>query len=197
VVEADDHYTGSHSRDVVDLSVAVAGALGLSAARRRDVEFAALLHDVGKIHVPKSIINKRGPLDGAEWEIIRGHTISGEQMLKQVGGTLSHVGRIVRSSHERFDGEGYPDGLAGEAIPIEARIVTVCDSFSAMTTTRPYRAALTLAQAVAELRRCSGTQFDPQVVDALVRVLTASSPRSLERPMLETSFLTVAHCATR
>jgi HD-GYP domain-containing protein (c-di-GMP phosphodiesterase class II) len=197
VVEADDHYTGTHSRDVVDLSLAVADALGLSSAQRRDVEFAALLHDVGKIQVPKHIINKRGPLDGAEWEIVRAHTINGEKMLKQVGGTLSHVGRIVRSSHERYDGEGYPDGLAGEAIPIEARIVTVCDSFSAMTTTRPYRVALTLAQALAELQRCSRTQFDPVVVDALVRLLVAPSRKARERPQLESAFLTVAHCASR
>jgi HD-GYP domain-containing protein (c-di-GMP phosphodiesterase class II) len=193
VVEADDHYTGTHSRDVVDLSLAVADTLGLSSARRRDVEFAALLHDVGKIHVPKHIINKRGPLDGPEWEIVRAHTINGEKMLKQVGGTLSQVGRIVRSSHERYDGAGYPDGLAGEAIPVEARIVTVCDSFSAMTTTRPYRAALTLAQAVAELRRCSGTQFDQVVVDALIGHLFASSPSRQERPELESAFLTVAN----
>jgi HD-GYP domain-containing protein (c-di-GMP phosphodiesterase class II) len=197
VVEADDHYTGTHSRDVVDLSLAVADALGLSSAQRRDVEFAALLHDVGKIHVPKHIINKPAPLDGAEWEIVRAHTINGEKMLKQVGGTLSHVGRIVRSSHERYDGDGYPDGLAGEAIPIEARIVTVCDSFSAMTTTRPYRVALTLAQAVAELQRCSRTQFDPVVVDALVRLLVAPSRKARERPQLETAFLTAAHCTSR
>jgi HD domain-containing protein len=174
VVEADDHYTGSHSRDVVDLAIGVADALRLNASQRRNVEFAALLHDVGKIHVPKHIINKKGPLDSEEWEIIHAHTIDGEQMLKQVGGILSSVGRIVRWSHERFDGEGYPDGLAGEAIPIEARIVTVCDSYSAMTTTRPYRAALTRAQAMAELRRCTGTQFDPMVVDALIARLTAS-----------------------
>jgi HD domain len=198
VVEADDHYTGSHSRDVVDLSLAVADALGLPSGQRRDVEFAALLHDVGKIHVPKHIINKRGPLDGAEWEIVRAHTIDGEKMLKQVGGTLSRVGRIVRSSHERYDGEGYPDGLAGEAIPIEARIVTVCDSFSAMTTTRPYRVALTMAQAVAELRRCSGTQFDPIVVDALVQHLTASPHNARERMhYVDGAFLTVAHCTGR
>jgi HD-GYP domain-containing protein (c-di-GMP phosphodiesterase class II) len=193
VVEADDHYTGTHSRDVVDLSLAVADALGLSSARRRDVEFAALLHDVGKIHVPKHIINKRGPLDEPEWEIVRAHTINGEKMLKQVGGTLSQVGRIVRSSHERYDGAGYPDGLAGETIPVEARIVTVCDSFSAMTTTRPYRVALTLAQAVAELRRCSGTQFDPVVVDALIGHLFASSPSRRERPEPDGAFLTVAN----
>ncbi|MEA2160313.1 MAG: hypothetical protein QOD66_2693 [Solirubrobacteraceae bacterium] len=180
VVEADDHYTGTHSRDVVDLSLAVWDALKLGSARRRDVEFAALLHDVGKIRVPKHIINKRGPLDGPEWNIMRRHTIDGELMLRRVGGTLSNVGRIVRSSHERFDGAGYPDGLAGEAIPIEARVVSVCDSYSAMTTDRPYRAALSVDEAMAELHRCAGSQFDPDVVNALRNVLGVGTESAQE-----------------
>ena len=175
VVEADDHYTGTHSRDVVDLSLSVCDTLGLGSACRRDIEFAALLHDVGKIRVPKEIINKRGPLDPDEWAVIRRHTIDGELMLRRVGGTLSNVGRIVRSSHERFDGGGYPDGLAGDAIPIESRVVSVCDSYSAMTTDRPYRAALSMGQAVAELQRYAGTQFDPGVVAALTQVLGAAT----------------------
>jgi HD-GYP domain-containing protein (c-di-GMP phosphodiesterase class II) len=167
VVEADDAYTGSHSRGVVELSLAVADSLGLAPNQRRNVEFAALLHDVGKIAVPKEIINKRGPLDDEEWEIMHRHTIEGEVMLKRVGGVLAEVGRIVRSSHEHYDGSGYPDGLAGEEIPIEARIVTCCDAFSAMTTTRSYRKAMPLEAALAELHGCAGTQFDPQVAEAL------------------------------
>jgi HD-GYP domain-containing protein (c-di-GMP phosphodiesterase class II) len=172
VVEADDAYTGSHSRGVVDLSLAVAGRLGLDSRQRRNVEFAALLHDVGKIAVPKEIINKPGPLDGDEWKVMHRHTIEGEAMLKRVGGVLADVGRIVRSSHEHYDGSGYPDGLAGAAIPIEARIVTCCDAFSAMTTTRSYRKAMPLADAVAELQACAGTQFDPDVANALVAIAT-------------------------
>ncbi|HEY5816021.1 MAG TPA: HD-GYP domain-containing protein [Solirubrobacterales bacterium] len=171
VVEADDAYTGSHSRGVVELSLAVADRLGLDSRRRRDIEFAALLHDVGKIAVPKEIINKPGPLDDEEWKIMHCHTIEGEAMLDRVGGVLAEVGRIVRSSHEHFDGSGYPDGLAGDEIPIEARIVTCCDAFSAMTTTRSYRKAMSEEVAMAELRSCAGTQFDPQVVDALVAVV--------------------------
>jgi hypothetical protein len=187
VVEADDHYTGTHSRDVVDLSLAVCEAIRLHSARRRDVEFAALLHDVGKIRVPKEIINKRGPLDPDEWDLIRRHTIDGELMLRRVGGTLSNVGRIVRSTHERFDGGGYPDGLAGDAIPIESRVVSVCDSFSAMTTDRPYREAMSVGQAVAELRRSAGTQFDPGVVEAFTQVLgtaieTVPESRRIRQP---------------
>ena len=165
IVEADHHYTGMHSREVVDLSIGVAEALGLDGMQRRNVEFAALLHDVGKIRVPKEIINKPGALNDEEWKILRQHTIDGEKMLRQVGGILSGIGRLVRSSHERYDGLGYPDGLVGEEIPIESRIVSACDAFSAMTTDRAYRPALTIEAAVEELRRCSGTQFDPNVVD--------------------------------
>ena len=167
VVEADDAYTGSHSRGVVELSLAVADRLGLNSRQRRNVEFAALLHDVGKIAVPKEIINKPGPLNDDEWEVMHRHTIEGETMLKRVGGVLADVGRIVRSSHEHYDGSGYPDGLAGEEIPIEARIVTCCDAFSAMTTTRSYRKAMPIGDAVSELHACAGTQFDPNVAAAL------------------------------
>jgi HD-GYP domain-containing protein (c-di-GMP phosphodiesterase class II) len=170
VVEADDAYTGSHSRGVVELSLAVSDRLGLDHRQRRNVEFAALLHDVGKIAVPKEIINKAGPLDPEEWKVMYRHTIEGEEMLDRVGGVLSEVGRIVRSSHEHYDGSGYPDGLAGEEIPIEARIVTCCDAFSAMTTTRSYRKAMPLEAALAEVRACAGTQFDPRVADALIAI---------------------------
>ena len=170
VVEADDAYTGTHSRHVVDLVVAVADDLGLSEADRRDAEFVALLHDVGKIRIPGSIINKPGPLDAEERALMETHTVIGEEMLERVGGMLGHVGHLVRSCHERWDGNGYPDKLAGEAIPRVARIVCACDAFSAMTTDRPYRAARTLHDARAELERCSGTHFDPVVVAALLRV---------------------------
>ena len=170
VVEADDSYTGHHSRDVVDLTLAVVDELGLSSRDRRDAEFAALLHDVGKVRVPNEIINKPGKLTDEEFEIIKRHTIEGEQMLLRVGGLLGEVGRIVRSCHERWDGGGYPDGLAGEQIPVIARIVCCCDAFNAMTTDRSYRKALPLAEAIAELERTRGTQFDPAVVDALIAI---------------------------
>ena len=168
VVEADDAYTGEHCRGVVRLALEVAAAMGLDANRARNVEFGALLHDVGKIAVPKEIVNKPGKLDPDEWEIIKTHTIEGQRMLERVGGFMREVGEIVRSSHERWDGAGYPDGLRGSAIPLEARIVSACDAFNAMTTTRSYRKAMSLRDAVAELTRCAGTQFDPQVVDVLV-----------------------------
>jgi HD-GYP domain-containing protein (c-di-GMP phosphodiesterase class II) len=174
VIEADDAYTGSHSRDVVDLVVGVAHRLELSAAELRDAEFVALLHDVGKIRVPAEIINKPGPLDAAERAVIETHTLEGERLLEQVGGLLGHIGRIVRSCHERWDGNGYPDRLRGEEIPLIARIVSACDAYSAMTSDRPYRRALPREAALAELGRCSGTQFDPRVVEELLRVEAAA-----------------------
>jgi putative nucleotidyltransferase with HDIG domain len=118
VVEADDGYTGEHCRSVVELALSVGAHLGLSAERRRDLEFGALLHDVGKIAIPKEIINKPGKLDPDEWTTIQTHTIEGQKMLDRVGGFMHEVGLIVRSHHERWDGGGYPDGLAGEAIPL-------------------------------------------------------------------------------
>ena len=171
VVEADDGYTGEHSRDVVALTLGVVDELGLDEQARRDAEFVALLHDVGKLRVPNEIINKAGPLTDEEWALVRRHTIEGERLLHRVGGLLGQIGRIIRSCHERWDGTGYPDGLAGEEIPPVARIVYCCDAYNAMTSDRSYRAALPRSEAVAELRRGSGTQFDPAVVDALVAVV--------------------------
>ena len=173
VLEVDDEYTGFHSRSVVSLSVAVADAMGLSPKQRRNVEFGALLHDVGKIAVPKEIINKPGPLTDDEWLVIKTHTIEGQRMLDQVGGMLSEVGRIVRSSHEKWDGNGYPDGLVAEQIPVESAVVSCCDAFNAMTTDRSYRSAMSLDEAIEELEANAGTQFSPAVVEALLRVLRA------------------------
>ncbi|MFN0154078.1 MAG: HD-GYP domain-containing protein, partial [Gaiella sp.] len=171
VIEADDAYTGSHSRDVVQLSLAVADDLGLDAATRRQVEFTALLHDVGKIRIPAEVINKRGPLDPEELALMRTHTVQGEAMLTGVGGVLAEIGRLVRSCHERWDGKGYPDGLLTDETPLVSRIVCACDAYNAMTTDRSYRRALDDAEAVQELRAGAGTQFDPLVVSALLRVI--------------------------
>ena len=175
VIEADDEYTGNHSRQVVELVLSVARRLDLDAGQLRLAEFAALLHDVGKVKVPSEIINKAGPLDDEERALINTHTILGEEMLEQVGGLLADVGRSVRSCHERWDGNGYPDGLAGDEIPLVARIVCACDAWSAMTTDRSYRKARSAEDATAELRASSGSHFDPAVVDALLGVLALPS----------------------
>ena len=171
VVAADDTYTGTHSQGVVELAIAVGEALGLGPEEQRNLEFAALLHDVGKIAIPKEIINKPGPLDDDEWAIMRTHAAEGQRMLARVGGFMIEVGHIVRSHHERWDGSGYPDGLLAEAAPLPARIITCCDSWSAMRTDRPYRRALAYEAAIEELMRNIGTQFDPRVVEALLSVV--------------------------
>jgi putative nucleotidyltransferase with HDIG domain len=173
VLEEDDEYTGRHTEDVVGLSVAVAERMGLDEDVRQSAELGALLHDIGKIAIPDEIINKPGPLDNDEWVIMKTHTIEGQRMLDQVGGLLGDVGVVVRASHERYDGGGYPDGLAGDAIPLAARIVSACDAYNAMTTDRSYRKALPLEVAARELRSNAGTQFDPAVVDALLAVVGA------------------------
>ncbi len=176
VVEADDAYTGEHCKGVVRLALDVAEELGLDAEERRNVEFAALLHDVGKIAVPKEIVNKPGKLDEREWAIIKTHTLEGQKMLERVGGFMREVGEIVRSHHERWDGGGYPDGLRGTDIPLEARIVSACDAFNAMTTTRSYRRAMPLAAAIAELHDNAGAQFDPRVVEVLIQLVEPDEP---------------------
>jgi putative nucleotidyltransferase with HDIG domain len=177
VLEADDEYTGSHSWGVVTLALRVADAMGLDAHQRRNVEFGALLHDIGKIAVPKEIINKPGKLSDEEWLVIKTHTVEGERMLKRVGGVLGEVGSIVRSSHERWDGSGYPDGLAGDEIPLESCIVSCCDAFDAMTTTRSYRAAMPLERALAELEAGAGTQFHPRVAAVLAELVSAEAEK--------------------
>jgi HD-GYP domain-containing protein (c-di-GMP phosphodiesterase class II) len=171
VVEADDNYTAYHCRSVVELATAVGQELKLKPDDLQELEIAALLHDVGKIAIPKEILNKPARLTEAEFELMKTHTLEGQALLDRIGGRLARVGTIVRSCHERWDGRGYPDGLLGEEIPLAARIVFCCDAYSAMTTNRPYRKAMARVEALAELRENAGSQFEPRVVDALVRVL--------------------------
>jgi putative nucleotidyltransferase with HDIG domain len=173
VVEADDGYTGEHSKGVVRLAAAVGQRLDLDAERRRNLEFAALLHDVGKIVVPKDIINKPAALTDLEWSVVKQHTIEGQRMLERVGGFMRDVGDIVRSHHERWDGAGYPDGLAGADIALEARIIACCDTWNAMRTDRAYRRALSHDAAMSELKAGVGTQFDPRVVESLLEIIQA------------------------
>ncbi len=174
VIEADDSYTGLHSRNVVALSLAIADHMELDEPIRREVEFTALLHDVGKLRIPKEIINKPGPLTPEERTLVETHTIEGERMLHEIGGFLSRVGVLVRACHERYDGAGYPDGLRGAQIPVAARIVFCCDAYDAMTSDRPYRRARPHEDALAELEAQAGAQFDPVAVAALHAVIGAA-----------------------
>ena len=178
VVEHEDGYTASHCRSVVELVQAVAEEIGVNPNTRQELEFAALLHDVGKISIPKDILNKPSSLNDDEWELMKTHTIEGQFMLDRVGGLLGRVGEIVRSCHERWDGTGYPDGLVGEEIPLQARIVFVCDAWNAMTTDRAYRPAMTEEEAMRELVVNAGTQFDPEIVAALANVIEQGEPET-------------------
>ena len=169
-LEAKDAYTAEHARSVVEQAERVGRRLGLDDAALRDLRFAAVFHDIGKIAVPEAILAKPGPLTSEEREVMERHTIAGEQILAPVE-FLTGVRVLVRHEHERWDGAGYPDKLAGEAIPLGSRIILACDALHAMTSDRPYRSALPLDEAIAELRRHAGTQFDPRVVEALLGVL--------------------------
>jgi two-component system cell cycle response regulator len=162
-------------RDIGELALAVGRELQMGPEPLDEVARAAELHDVGKIAVPDAILDKPGPLDPVEWSFMRRHPLIGERILLAAP-ALRPVARLVRASHERWDGGGYPDGLRGDEIPLGARIVAVCDAFDAMTTERPYREPLPEAEAIEELRRCAGTQFDPMVVEAFCRAIAREHP---------------------
>jgi len=166
-LEANDEYTSSHTRWITDMALRVGEALGLEGNDLKRLELGALFHDIGKIGIPTSILLKPGPLTEDERSIMEMHPELGERILEPIG-RLAEVRTIVRSCHERWDGAGYPDGKAGEAIPLEARIILVCDAFHAMTTDRPYRKRLSVDEGCRRIRAGSGTQFDPAVVDVFL-----------------------------
>jgi two-component system cell cycle response regulator len=159
-----------HVRGVAELSVSVGSRLGLSEPTLKELALAAELHDVGKLAIPDAVLTKPGPLNAEEWAFIRQHTAIGQRILAGAP-ALRGVGDVVRSTHERWDGAGYGDGLAGDAIPQSARIIAVCDAYAAMTSERPYRVEVTQAEALAELRSCAGTQFDPEVVEVFCAMM--------------------------
>lgn len=165
-----DGYTADHSEETVELAMAVGDRLGINDDERTVLADVALLHDIGKIGIPNEILNKRSGLDDYEWEFMKKHPEIGERIVAPVPG-FAPVAKAIRHEHERWDGAGYPDGISGEEIPLASRIVLVCDAFHAMITDRPYRKSIGLEAARAELLRHAGTQFDPQVVDALLAVI--------------------------
>jgi diguanylate cyclase (GGDEF)-like protein len=168
-----DNYTGEHSTRVAELACEVARSLSLDEREVERVRAAAQLHDIGKVGIPDDILRKRADLSDEEWETMRGHPMIGERIVRSMPG-LGPVARIIRHEHERWDGSGYPDGLSGEQIPIGARIVFACDAYSAMTSERPYRAAMSHPNAIRELAEGAGSQFDPQVTEVLIGYLWGS-----------------------
>ena len=166
-VEAKDDYTACHGEDVAELAERVALRMSLSSADVRDVRHAALLHDIGKIAIPSEILVKPAPLSEEEWVTMQGHAAAGGDLVGRIA-AFAHLAPAVRASHERWDGGGYPDGLAGERIPLAARIIAACDTYDAIVTDRPYRPARSREEAGAELQRVAGTQLDPGVVDAVI-----------------------------
>jgi len=178
-LEAKDDYTASHARWITDMSMLVGRELELDRDALKRLELGALFHDIGKIGIPTEILQKPGPLTDEEFEIVKEHPELGEKILAPIE-RLEDVRPIVRACHERWDGLGYPDGKAGTDIPVEARVVLVCDAFHAMVTDRPYRARLPHAEAVRRLHESSGTQFDPTAVSAFVRLYEAGQILPLE-----------------
>jgi diguanylate cyclase (GGDEF)-like protein/putative nucleotidyltransferase with HDIG domain len=165
-----DRYTGEHSAAVIEMSAAVARNLGLRDAEVDWIRSAALLHDIGKVAVPDEILHKPGPLNDDEWELMKQHPVIGERILRALPG-MGVVARIVRHEHERWDGTGYPDGLTGEQIPLGSRIILAADTYHAITSDRPYRAARSHAEAIDELTQGAGSQFDQSVTAALIGYL--------------------------
>jgi HD-GYP domain-containing protein (c-di-GMP phosphodiesterase class II) len=175
-LEANDEYTSSHARWITDLALKVGEGLGLDGRALKRLELGALFHDIGKIGIPETILSKPGPLTVDERELVKRHPALGEKIIAPID-RLEEVRPIVRHCHERFDGTGYPDGLKGEEIPLESRIILVCDAYHAMTTDRPYRKRLSDEEALRRLEEGAGTQFDPRVVEVCRAVL-----RELRRP---------------
>jgi putative nucleotidyltransferase with HDIG domain len=168
--DARDPYVGGHAAKVADYATAIARELGLTGERLTHVRQAGFLHDIGKIAIPEQILNKPTKLTDAEYECIKTHTTIGAELLQMSQG-LRHLAPFVRYHHERWDGGGYPSQLSGVAIPLEARILNVCDSVEAMASDRPYHVGMSVSQIIAELKRNAGTQFDPTVAEVFVRII--------------------------
>ena len=178
-VDAKDHYTYGHSKKVSDYSVAIAEVLGLPQDRIATLRAASLLHDIGKVGIPDSILGKKGHLTDEEWGAVRAHPKVGVEIIRRVIDLVNCLPGILHH-HERYDGKGYPSGLKGETIPLEARILAVADAYDAITSPRPYHEQLSPQHALTELKRCAGTQFDAEIVDAFCKIIEPTVPKELE-----------------
>ncbi|MDI6751615.1 MAG: HD-GYP domain-containing protein [bacterium] len=172
-IDDKSNYTKEHSNKVRKCAEAMGKRLYLSAKEMKVLTAAAMLHDIGKYNMDNEILNKKGELTQEEYEMIKGHSVKGAEIIGSMP-LLKEIGKVIRYHHERYDGQGYPDGLKDEDIPYLARILGVAEAFDAMTSERPYKPRMSLSEAILELEVNSGTQFDPEAVDALVHILKAS-----------------------
>jgi diguanylate cyclase (GGDEF)-like protein/putative nucleotidyltransferase with HDIG domain len=187
-IDAKDQYTQGHSQKVSAYAALLAEALGLSEAEVDEIRLGAVLHDVGKVGIPEQILNKSGPLNREEWEIMKTHVAYGGRLLEPLG-PLARIRKMVLHHHEFFDGSGYPEALTGTKIPIGARIITIADSYDTITSDRSYKKGRTAEEALAELERCANTQFDPELIAAFVRAM-----RQLPNPIIEVASLLTRNC---
>ena len=178
-VDAKDHYTYGHSRKVSEYSVAMAEALGLPEDKIATIRAASLLHDIGKVGIPDSILSKEGPLTDEEWEPVKAHPQLGVEILRHIIDLANCLPAILHH-HERYDGKGYPSGLKSDNIPIEGRILAIADAYDAMISPRSYREQLSSQEALNELKRCAGTQFDPELVDIFCEIIESIPSKRLE-----------------
>jgi HD-GYP domain-containing protein (c-di-GMP phosphodiesterase class II) len=178
VMELSDPATSRHGREIAALVPRVGGMLGLRGDAADELELAAHFHDIGKVAVPEQVLRKPGPLDANEWELMACHVEWGAELLRHLP-ACEPVARIVRHHHERYDGSGYPDGLAGNEIPLASRIIATCDAYGAMVSDRPYRRALSPAHALSELRDGAGAQFDPVAVSAVLSLTAGTEGANL------------------
>jgi putative nucleotidyltransferase with HDIG domain len=182
-VDAKDQYTQGHSQKVSAYAALLAEAVGMSESEVEEIRLGAVLHDVGKVGIPESILNKSGPLNPDEWETMKTHVTYGAKILEPLT-ALARIRQMVLHHHEFFDGSGYPSAVSGDNIPIGARIITIADSYDTITSDRSYKKGRTAVEALAELERCANTQFDPQLVEAFVRAM-----RQLPNPIIEAASL--------
>src|SRR6202040_33094 len=166
-IDSKDHYTQGHSQKVAAYAALIADSLGLKEEEIGEIRLGALLHDIGKVGIPEEILGKRGPLNPEEWEKMKEHVLYGDRMLEPLP-TISRIRNMVCHHHEMFDGSGYPHGLAGEKIPVGSRIIAIADAYDTITSERIYKKARTPAAAFAELERCAGSQFDPELVQLFI-----------------------------
>lgn len=183
-LEAKDSYTSGHSSRVAQWSVKLAEALKLPEDRLEFIKYAGVLHDVGKIGVSENILNKKDKLEDSEWEMIRNHPVIGQNIIQGID-FLFDVGSVVRYHHERYDGTGYPERIAGEAIPLESRIIAVADTYDAMTSDRSYRKGLSTSEALVELRRVAGAQLDPKIVKEFCMIIEEENPELQISPQVQ------------